>query len=173
MQLFIWNPYLWAFRREREGKRTVANLRGLFLFFVKYFNHLEKDFDTDNTGNYKGFQKSVCLEQAKNLKTRHFSQSFFFECHPESLKWRCFAVSWKLQKQPPRGELKKRCSENMQQIYRRTPMSKYDFNKVALQLYWNRTSAWVFSCKIAAYFQSTSGRLHLKLHDAKTIKSYG
>ena len=25
-------------------------------------------------------------------------------------------------------------------------------NKVALQLYWNRTSAWVFSCKFAAYF---------------------
>ena len=27
---------------------------------------------------------------------------------------------------------KKRCFENMQQIYRRTPMSKCDFNKVAL-----------------------------------------
>ena len=27
-----------------------------------------------------------------------------------------------------------RCSENMQQIYRRTPMQKYDFNKVAKQL---------------------------------------
>ena len=29
-----------------------------------------------------------------------------------------------LQKQPPRGDLKKMCSENMQQIYRRTPMPK-------------------------------------------------
>ena len=28
-------------------------------------------------------------------------------------------------------------------------MPKYDFNKVA------RTSAWVFSCKFAAYFQNT------------------
>ena len=27
------------------------------------------------------------------------------------------------------------CSENMQQIYRRTPKPKSDFNKVALQLY--------------------------------------
>ena len=35
------------------------------------------------------------------------------------------------QKQPPRGVLKKRCSENMQQIYRRTPMPKCDINKVA------------------------------------------
>ena len=36
-------------------------------------------------------------------------------------------------------------------------MSKCDFNKVAkqLQLYWNRTSVWVFSCKFAAYFQNT------------------
>ena len=39
------------------------------------------------------------------------------------------------QKQPPRGVLKKRCSENMQQIYRRTLMPKCDFNKAALQLY--------------------------------------
>ena len=30
-----------------------------------------------------------------------------------------------------------------------------DFNKVALQLYWNYTSARLFSCKFAAYFQNT------------------
>ena len=28
-----------------------------------------------------------------------------------------------------------KCSENMQQIYKRTPMLKYDFSKVAMQLY--------------------------------------
>ena len=38
------------------------------------------------------------------------------------------------QRQPPRGVLWKRCSENMQQIYTRTTMPKRDFNKVALQL---------------------------------------
>ena len=48
------------------------------------------------------------------------------------------------QKQPPRGVLKKRCSGNMQQIYRRTFMLKCDFNKVPLQVYWNHTSAWVW-----------------------------
>ena len=36
-----------------------------------------------------------------------------------------------MQKQSSRGVLGKRCSENMQQIYRRTPMPKCDFNKVA------------------------------------------
>ena len=39
------------------------------------------------------------------------------------------------QKQLPRDVLKKRCSEHKQQIYRKTPMAKCDFNKLALQLY--------------------------------------
>ena len=60
-----------------------------------------------------------------------------------------------LQKQPLRGVFEKRCSENMQQIYRRTPIPKCNFNKVAKQLYCNRTSAWVFFCKFAAYFPNT------------------
>ena len=41
----------------------------------------------------------------------------------------------KNQKQPSRGVLSKRCSKNMQQIYRRIPMPMCDFNKVAFQLY--------------------------------------
>ena len=41
------------------------------------------------------------------------------------------AFSLDLKKQPSIGVLRKRCSENMQQIYRRTPMPKCDFNKVA------------------------------------------
>ena len=41
----------------------------------------------------------------------------------------------------------------MQQINSRTPMSKYDFNKVAKQLYWNHT----------AYFL-----MHILLHTFKT-----
>ena len=35
------------------------------------------------------------------------------------------------QRQPSRGVLRKRCSEKIHQIYRRTPMPKCDFNKVA------------------------------------------
>ena len=59
-----------------------------------------------------------------------------------------------LQKHPFRGALRKRCSKNMHQIYRWTSMPKYDFNKIAIQLYWNHTSAWLFSCKFAAFFQN-------------------
>ena len=44
-------------------------------------------------------------------------------------------VKWIIQKQQPRGVLRKRCSENTQQTCRRTPISKCDFNKVDLQLY--------------------------------------
>ena len=40
-----------------------------------------------------------------------------------------------LQKQPSRGVFRKKCAENMQQLYRRTPMPKCDFNKVPLQRY--------------------------------------
>ena len=46
-----------------------------------------------------------------------------------------FNESKQIQKQPSTGVLKNRCSENMQQIYRRRPMPKYNFNKVALQFY--------------------------------------
>ena len=64
------------------------------------------------------------------------------------------------QKQPSSetGVLKKRCSDNTQQIYRRTPMPKCDFKKVAKQLCLVRTSAWVFSCNFTAYFQNTFPR---------------
>ena len=64
---------------------------------------------------------------------------------------------WLFQKQPPRGVPWKRFSENMQYIYRRTPILKCDF----IQLYWNCTLAWVFSCKVAAYFQNTFSQEHL------------
>ena len=45
-----------------------------------------------------------------------------------------FLTADDIQKQPSKGVYKKRCSENMQQIYRRTTMPKCDFNKVAFLL---------------------------------------
>ena len=75
-----------------------------------------------------------------------------------------------VQKQLSRGVLRKSCSENMQEIYRRTHMLKCDFNKFALQLYWNHTSAWVISCKVAAYFQNTFSQEHLRV--AASLDNY-
>ena len=80
------------------------------------------------------------------------------QCPTESLLccWKpqnCIRIP--IQKQLRGGVLSKKCSENMQEIYRRTSMLNCDFNKVALQLYWIHTLAWMFSCKCPAYFQNT------------------
>ena len=58
----------------------------------------------------------------------------------------------KIQKQPLRGVIRKKCSEDMQQIYRRTPMPKCNFNKGAKQLYWR-----------TPFTKNISGRLLLKI----------
>ena len=59
-----------------------------------------------------------------------------------SLLYGAYFIIWTLlwniqniyQKQPFRGVLREKCSGNMQQFYKRTPMPKCDFNKVALQM---------------------------------------
>ena len=62
---------------------------------------------------------------------------------------------FQVQKQLPRGVLSKGYSENMQQIYRRTPIPKCDFNKVAFSNFIEiNTSGWVFYYKFAACFQN-------------------
>ena len=69
--------------------------------------------------------------------------------------------TYNCQTPPSKGVLRKKCYENMQQIYRRTLMPKCDFNKIAEQLYWNHTSTWVLSFKFAAYFRNTFSYEHL------------
>ena len=58
-----------------------------------------------------------------------FENIVTFRKLPWMIQWRKI-----IQKQPPRGILRKRCSGNMQQVYRRTLMSKCDFSQVTLQL---------------------------------------
>ena len=63
----------------------------------------------------------------------------------------------------------------MQQIYRKTPMPKCHCNKFTKQLY---ISAWVFSCKFAAYLQNTFLCEHLwraasiKIHKIRNALIY-
>ena len=52
----------------------------------------------------------------------------------KDLESNLFCQKIEIQKQPYRGFPRKRCSENIQQIYRRTSMPKCDFNKVAATL---------------------------------------
>ena len=77
-----------------------------------------------------------------------------------------------MQKQPSRAVLKKRCSENMQQTYRITPMQKCDFNKSVKRLHWNHTSVFVFPCKFAAYFQNTFLYEHLWMAPSDDLTFY-
>ena len=71
------------------------------------------------------------------------------------------------QNQPFRGILRKRCSENMQQIYRRTAARRCAISiKLQNQLYWNCTSIWVSSLYLLHIFRTpfrknTSGGLPL------------
>ena len=65
-----------------------------------------------------------------------------------------------MQKHPSGGVLRKRSSGNMHQIYKRTPVPKCDFNKVAL-----------FSCKFALYFQNTFSKKHLWTAASDSVKT--
>ena len=78
-----------------------------------------------------------------------------------------------LQKQPSRGVLRKRRFENMQQIYRRAPIPRCDFNKAAKQLCWNHTSTLACSYKFAAYLQNTFSWEHLWKAASVLVKDRG
>ena len=100
------------------------------------------------------YQKTIDIFTGSN-NTQNFAKGYWFVRNYWEAQWlgKVKAVAG--------GVLKKRCSGDMRQIYRKKPMTNFDFNKVAKQLYWNRASAWVFSCKCAAYFQNTFSYEHL------------
>ena len=89
------------------------------------------------------FKMSVFLFLRKpyfyNIFTKRGNKTYVFKglfilithCYCKSQE----ILFWYHQKQPSRGVHKRRCSENMQQIFGRTPMPKCDFNKVALLYY--------------------------------------
>ena len=124
----------------------------------------------------KQLSRSVLMKRCSENMQQIFRRTPMLQCDfnkvAKQLYWNCTSA-WEFsckrlhtcskksyymletQKQPSRGVLRKRCSENIQQIYKRTPMPKCDFNKDAEQLYWNHTLACVFSCKFSLYFQNT------------------
>ena len=83
--------------------------------------------------------ENKCTNTIKTI-VRHNSET---KCH---LKIKfctddCFMRSF--QKQSFRGVLSKRCSENMQQFYRRTPMPKWVLNKIFGTSFTKNTSGWL------------------------------
>ena len=61
--------------------------------------------------------------------------------------------------QPSRSVLKKNSSPNMHQIYRKTPVPKCEFNKVALH-----------PCKFALYYHNTFSMEHLQMTASDFVK---
>ena len=71
------------------------------------------------------WQQSQCFNPCSLNCAKRFQEPYVIEQDYQAfIKW---------QKQPSRGSLWKMCSENMQQMYRRTPTWKCDFNEVVLQ----------------------------------------
>ena len=70
-----------------------------------------------------------------------------------------------MQKQLSRGVLRKRCSENIHHIYRRTLMPKFDFNKATLLKSLFGMGVLLYNCCIYSehLFLRTSGELLLDM----------
>ena len=99
------------------------------LHFSQMFPIRENDISEDNVA-----KESLKLKwRRQKTKSTYFAnnQRLWIKFNFDSQKIKdLFGSDGIQQKQPSRGVLRKRCSENMQQIYRRTPMSKCEFNKL-------------------------------------------
>ena len=81
--------------------------------------------------------------------------------------------NYRIQKQPPRGIPRKRCSENMQQVYRRTPIPKCDFNSNCIEITLRYGCSPVNLLRIfrTPFLKNTSEWLLLRINDeVKTMK---
>ena len=93
------------------------------------------------------------------------------------MPWTCVIKGLEFPEAAPRRVLSKKYSENMQQIYRRKPIPKCDFNKAVLQLHWNHTLAWlllnflfkVFLKSYISFIKTLSINLSVKLFQLKTV----
>ena len=73
-----------------------------------------------------------------------------------------------LKKQPPRGVLEKRCSEYVQQVYRRTPMPECGFR--TLQNAFFQEHLWTAASALRSnFFQNFTLGLKLMNHDTSKV----
>ena len=100
------------FTRNSNHKDVIMNDHHSILFITRSTLFGNRSSHFDNTSSRFNKTKNYFNTRSRNFKAFQVS---------EAATNRVF--------------FKKRCSENMQQIYRRTPMPKSDFNKVALQLW--------------------------------------
>ena len=114
------------------------------IFFTEYNQFHRRKLQNDMSSITVSFLrreelfKFFCMRETNERKMLKRTEASFLELR--------ICGSWpKLQSS--KGVFRKRCPENMQQIYRRTPMSKCNFNNATLckalisimKLYWNLT----------------------------------
>ena len=87
--------HIYKHYEEREGKGTVANLWFLSLFFVKYFNRLEKDLIQTTQVTIKLLKNQYFLTRQRIWRPGIFHKATS-ECHPETLRRRCLVVPYKV-----------------------------------------------------------------------------
>ena len=78
----------------------------------------------------KVFKSKKLLYQWKKSSESIVAEMFYVLVDPQTAVLKLISFLYD-QKQFSSGVLMKRCSENVQQIYKRTPMSNCDFNKIA------------------------------------------
>ena len=116
------------------------------------------------------WNENQLINLSNELNIKHFSMKFEYQISKSKISLRdtkVFIEINKLLKQPSRG-VKKRCSEILQQICRRTPMLKCDFNKllcnfVKVALWHGRSLVNLLHILRIPFSKNTSGWLLLKL----------
>ena len=89
-----------------------------------------------NTDNYIDYLECLvnfpihCYNTNIVATNSRYSLNLVIKKLPNPNLWEMCRTMCEIQKQPSRGVLKKRCSENIQQIYWRTPMLKCDSIKL-------------------------------------------
>ena len=114
------------------------------MYFVFYFSCILFSNKNISLGNMKYYL--IIMKLKVNIWKSHLPKSIcllpwiidivnsvFQYLYIKQFSWTLRSCTYllEMQKHPSRGFLRKNCSENMQQIYRRTSMLKCDFNKVA------------------------------------------
>ena len=103
----------------------------IFMFFKLYkWYQIAQGITYKNIA--QNWQDIITKSDSKGLLK--MLQKFIMNCASYCKMWEKFIIKYDMQKQPSRGILRKKYSENMQQIYRRTPMPKWDFIKVQFSL---------------------------------------
>ena len=113
------------FFNSRDFSKYIFHKKIMSIVFPYIYIYSTYIYIASNSGQVKVVSNDlrflICSPMVILFLKKKFSNSFI-----KLAEW--------LQKQPSRCVIRKRCFKNMQKIYRRTPIPKCDFNKIALHV---------------------------------------